>query len=290
MQAELRFFWSLLWCAVVSAHRNNFINLAKAVAYSSLLCFFPLLTSIAAILVQVKADEISALIARFVFEMVPPGTEDLVHNQFAVRGSRPVYLLVTAGLVSLWAASGAIGGLIQGFDTTYGVTKRRGFLKETLLAIGLVLLSAVPFLGASGLMVFGRQIERATIGRLLSSLGWHEAAWWSAAGLLARYLAAIGAVSVTAAMLYFAGPNRRQRWRAVWPGAILATSLWLIATLGFAWYVRNLANYNVVYGSVGTSIALLVWMYLLSAIALLGAEFNAQLERRRRGIQANAGL
>ena len=108
--------------------------------------------------------------------------------------------------------------------------------------------------------------------------------------MLARYLAAIGAVSVTAAMLYFAGPNRRQRWRAVWPGAILATSLWLIATLGFAWYVRNLANYNVVYGSVGTSIALLVWMYLLSAIALLGAEFNAQLERRRRGIQANAGL
>jgi membrane protein len=139
-------------------------------------------------------------------------------------------------------------------------------------------------------MVFGRQIEKATIGRLLSSLGWREAAWWSAAGLLARYLVAIGAVSVTAAMLYFAGPNRRQRWRGVWPGAILATALWLIATSGFAWYVRNLANYNVVYGSVGTSIALLVWMYLLSAIALLGAEFNAQLERRRRGIQANAGL
>ena len=239
-------------------------------------------SSMAAILVQVRADEISGMIARFVFVVVPPGTEDLVRNQFAVRGTRPVYLLVTAGLVSLWAASGAIGGLIQGFDATYGVTKRRGFLKETLVAIGLVLLSVVPFLGASGLVVFGRQIERATIGRLLNSQGWSEAAWWSAAGLLARYMVAIGAVSLTASMLYFAGPNRRQRWRSVWPGAILATALWLMATLGFAWYVRNLANYNVVYGSVGTSIALLVWMYLLSAIALLGAEFNAQLERRRK--------
>ena len=59
----------------------------------------------------------------------------------------------------------------------------------------------------------------------------------------------------------------------------VATALWLITTAGFGWYVRHLANYNVLYGSVGTSIALLVWMYLMSLIALLGCEFNAAYER-----------
>ena len=71
-----------------------------------------------------------------------------------------------------------------------------------------------------------------------------------------------------------------------WPGAILATVLWLPATTGFAWYVRNITNYNVLYGSVGTGIALLVWMYLLAAIALFGCEFNAELERMRMALSA----
>jgi membrane protein len=66
---------------------------------------------------------------------------------------------------------------------------------------------------------------------------------------------------------------------AVWRGAVLATALWLVTTAGFGWYVRHLANYNVLYGSVATSIALLVWMYLMSLIALLGCEFNAAYER-----------
>jgi membrane protein len=94
-----------------------------------------------------------------------------------------------------------------------------------------------------------------------------------------RYVVALGATVSLTAILYYYGPYRKQRWSGVWPGAILATVLWLLATLGFGWYVRNITNYNVLYGSVGTSIALLSWMYLLAAIALIGCEFNAEIER-----------
>jgi membrane protein len=87
---------------------------------------------------------------------------------------------------------------------------------------------------------------------------------------------------VVSASLYYFGPYRQQRLRYVWPGAILATLLWLLATSGFAWYARNIANYNVMYGSVGAGIALLVWMYLLAIIALIGCEFNAEYERSAR--------
>ena len=65
----------------------------------------------------------------------------------------------------------------------------------------------------------------------------------------------------------------------MWPGAVLATVFWMLATLGFAWYVRNIARYNVMYGSIGAGIALLVWMYLIALSALIGCEFNAERER-----------
>jgi len=87
------------------------------------------------------------------------------------------------------------------------------------------------------------------------------------------------AVAGLTASLYYYGPYRPQRWAYVWPGAILSTLLWLVSTSGFAWYVRNITNYNVLYGSIGTGIALLVWMYVLSAIAMFGCEFNAEYER-----------
>ncbi|MDQ6666303.1 MAG: YihY/virulence factor BrkB family protein, partial [Acidobacteriota bacterium] len=102
---------------------------------------------------------------------------------------------------------------------------------------------------------------------------------WELLSRIARYVIAFGATVALTTTLYYFGPFRRQRWSKVWPGAVLATVLWLGATAGFAWYVRHLSNYNVMYGSIGTSIALLVWMYLMAVIAILGCEFNAEYER-----------
>ena len=92
-------------------------------------------------------------------------------------------------------------------------------------------------------------------------------------------LIVIALSSFSTALVYYFGPNRRQEFRHVFPGAVLATILWLMATLAFGWYVRNIANYNVLYGSVGAGLALLVWMYVLAAIVLFGCEFNAVRER-----------
>jgi membrane protein len=108
-------------------------------------------------------------------------------------------------------------------------------------------------------------------------------AWlWQWLGRLARYAIAFGTTILVTATLYYFGPYRPQRWRAVFPGAVVATLMWLVATSGFAWYVRNIANYNVMYGSIGAGIALLVWMYVMAVIALIGCEFNAEYERLRR--------
>jgi membrane protein len=180
----------------------------------------------------------------------------------------------------VWAASGVIKSLIEGFQAAYRVPRNRGFVRQNAVAIALVLLSAVPLVCATLLVVFGSQAERTVLNWLkvdpvLNPL----APTWQWLSRMARYAVAFVTTVVDAGVLYYVGPYRRQRWRYVWPGATLATVLWLLATSGFAWYVRHIGHYNVMYGSVGAGIALLVWMYLTSAIALVGCEFNAEYER-----------
>ena len=276
-------FHNLAWLlrqSFVASIDDGCFGIAKGAAYSALLSFFPVLTSAAAILVQTRADFVAKTIQSFLSEIVPPGTEDLVVQRFRSVGERPLGLLIFAGLISLWAASSVIKSLIEGFQAAYRVPRNRGFFHQSGVAIALVLLGIVPLLAASLLIVFGSEVERVVLNwirvdPLLNPLAW----LWQWVSRVTRYGLALATTVAVTATLYYFGPYRRQQWRFVWRGAVLATVLWLLATSGFAWYVRNIARYNAMYGSVGAGIALLVWMYLISAIALVGCEFNAEYER-----------
>ena len=267
--------------SLIEAFNNSSFSVAKAAAYSALLSFFPVLTAAATILVQTKAEFVSRTISEFLFEVVPPGAEDLVRYQFAVKGQRPVLLLVLAAVLSVWAASGVVGSLMQGFQRAYRIGKSRSFFHNMAVSMMLVVLSAIPLLLACGLILFGGYIDRLVMRDLAGDPGLTEVAdSWRQLTRIGRYAVAFGAAVAVTMLLYYFGPYRRQRWRAVWRGAVLATGLWIAATAGFGWYVRHLANYNVLYGSVGAGLALLVWMYVWSVIALFGCEFNAVRERR----------
>jgi len=278
------FFWGVLRQACVAAYEDNCFGIAKGAAYSALLAFFPVLASIAALLARVNADSVARVLSRLLFQVVPPGSEELVRNQFIDRGQRPFWLFLAAVLLAAWAASGAIISLMEGFQAAYRLPSGRPFLKQRGVAILLVVVAAVPAIGASALIVFGARAERG----MFIWLGLPpEAELRTGIALLfglLRYAIALGAIVLVTGLLYCVGPNRPIKLRTVWPGAVLATFLWLAATSGFAWYVRNIANYSVLYGSIWTVIALVVWMYLLSVIALIGCEYNAVRERLIRSL------
>ena len=276
----LRMLGWLLRRAVVEAFNDNCFSIAKGAAYSALLSFFPVLTSAATILVQTRAQFVSNTLEGFLSEIVPPGSQDLVIRQFRITGARPTLLLIVAAVISLWAASSVIKSLIEGFQAVYRVPRNRNFLHQTGVAISLVLLSAIPLLGASLLILFGGAVDRLVLHWTNVDSHLTPFAWvWHVLSRTMTYLLSFGTTVLVTSLLYYFGPLREQRWQYVWPGAILATILWLLATSGFGWYVRHMANYNVMYGSVGAGIALLVWMYLIAAIALIGCEFNAEYER-----------
>jgi membrane protein len=276
----LKRFWWIFRRSCVSAYRDNAFGIAKGAAYSALLSFFPVLTTVTAILVQANAYRVSRSLASLVFQVVPPGTEEIVMWNFTARGARPVSLLVVAGLLSIWAASGVMLSLMEGFRAAYRVPKGRSFLRQRGIAAVLVFAAALPVIAASGMIVFGGRIESFVLTRTgVLEEGQRLAGWISMATELSRICVALAAIISGTCVLYHLGPNPPRPVRSVWHGAVLATFLWWVTTTGFAWYVRNIAHYNVLYGSVGAVIALLVWMYLLSVIALIGCEYNAQRDR-----------
>ena len=266
----------LLRRALFASFDDGLFTIAKGAAYSALLSFFPVLATAATVLVQMRADFVQRNILSFLSTVLPPGTDEVVLQQFHFRGQRPRSLLIVAVVLSLWAGSSVIKSLIDGFNAAYRVPRNRSILAHSWVGMMLALLSLAPLLGATSLILFGGAIDRMiNVDPVLNPF----AAWWELLSRVMRYLVAFAATSSLSAILYFYGPYRKQRWARVWPGAILATILWLLATIVFGWYVRNITNYNVLYGSVGTSMALLLWMYVLAAIALFGCEFNAEYER-----------
>jgi len=233
------------------------------------LSLFPVLTSLAAILLRVNAEAVTRTLARFFYQVVPPGSEDLVRIQFVAKGQRPAWLVVAATLLSVWASSGAMMSLMEGFQSAYQLPTGRSFLKQRAVAVLLVFIGALPAVGCSFLIVFGARLLPG--GRLTGGA--------AVASVSLRYLIATACVVLVTGLVYYVGPNRSMRLSRVWPGALVSTALWALLTSGFGWYVRNLANYNVMYGSIAAVILLLVWMYLLAVIALFGCEFNAERER-----------
>ncbi len=116
---------------------------------------FPVLTSVAAIFVQTRTGPVQRSLGKFLEQILPPGTEDIVLQQFRLRGQRPAALLVVALLLSLWAASSVIKSLIDGFNAAYRVPRNRSLLRHQSVGIMLAVLAIFPMLGASSLILFG---------------------------------------------------------------------------------------------------------------------------------------
>ncbi len=265
-------FAGLVRRAFWRAFEDDCFAIAKASAYSSILTLFPALIVLAALLTASQTTESFVhAIATAIGAVLPPGAGANVEAYMEASGPRPGRLLVTALLVTLLAASGVMVSWMEGFRNAYRIPKTWGFWKERAVALFLVLLAFTPMTFATLLVGFGSQIESWMVLHSDRTVGPYILLFWTGV----RWLIAMVTSVAVLALIYHNGVPRAQPWHRVIPGAALATGMWFVVTVVFAWYVENVATYNLIYGSLGVAIALLVWMYLLSIVILVGAEFNA---------------
>lgn len=249
-------------------------SVAKAAAYSSILTLFPGFLVVTAVLeASHNTEGFLRQISEAVGWVLPPGSRSIALSFLQTQQHHATRILYSASVVTLMAATGVMISWMDGFRRAYTMQNTWGFWQERLIAVYLVFLALVPLCFATILVAFGDQIETwiqtetMHLFRGLVVLVWDGVRW---------AIAILTGVAFTG-LIYHHGMPKTQSWRRVLPGATLATFLWFPATMFFGWYVTHYATYNVVYGSLSAAIALLVWLYIVSVIVLLGAEFNAQV-------------
>jgi len=265
-------FFKHLRIAFWRAFEHDAFAVAKAAAFSAILTFFPAILVLASFLSRSHTTEgFFREIFRAVGRILPEGTGEAVTQYFT--GTKPVQtkFLVTTTIFTLWTASGVMISWMEGFRKAYQMPKIWGLVKERLIALLLVVMVGVPMGFASFLVVFGNQIERWTMFHVGHELTPYILGLWTAVRWIIATLTSIAVIG----LVYHHGVPRTQPWHRVLPGSVVATVLWVIATVTFGYYLRRYANFDVIYGSVGTVIALLIWLYLVSMVVLIGAEFNA---------------
>jgi membrane protein len=145
-----------------------------------------------------------------------------------------------------------------------------------MISFSLVILAGIPLTFSTILVASGSRIETKLLFHLNHEFGFYILLLWIAARWIIATLTSIAVI----ALIYHNAVPRTQPWHSVLPGAALATGMWFAATMLFGWYLRRYADYSILYGSLGVGVALLVWMYMISLVILVGAEFNAMIYPR----------
>lgn len=266
--------------------RDNVSIISAGVAFYAFLAFVPLLASL--VLVYGLVAEPSSVVqhVQSLTTMMPQDAAQMIGEQLMSvsqsASTKKGFGLLIALLLSIYGAMRGATSIITAMNIVYNVEDDRGFVKGTLIAaaltIGAIFALLLAILGISLLGYIEELLpfSSPTIHLILKIV------FWIVAG---------AAISFIIALVYRYAPNHRSpQWAWLTPGSIAATLIWLLATLGFGFYVANFGSYNATYGSLGAVIVFLTWLYLTAYILLMGGELNAELEKQTSCPTAKDGV
>jgi membrane protein len=259
--------------------QDNLTDWAAALTYYGILSIFPMLLALISILGLIGTSATQPLLDNL--NTVAPGpAKDIftsaIQDLHKSQGAAGV-LFVVGLLGALWSASGYVAAFMRASNDIYDVEEGRPIWKTaptrlwvTLVLVVLLAITAVGVVATGGL---AKQIGNL-VGVGSSAVQVWDIAKWPVLFLI---------VSLMFAILYWAAPNvKHPKFRWVSPGGLLAVVVWIVASAAFAFYVANFGSYNKTYGALGGIITFLVWLWISNIAVLLGAEFNAELERGRQ--------
>ncbi|QIZ10864.1 YihY/virulence factor BrkB family protein [Priestia megaterium] len=262
----------LLWHRV---DEDDLPGLSAQLAYYFLLSLFPLLIVLFTLLPYIPIPHQDML--GIVRDFAPVEAMDLIEkNVHDIMNHRNGGLLSFGIIGTIWSSSNGISAIVKAFNKAYNVKESRSFIVSRGMAILLTFGMIFVLILAIVLPVFGREIGVF----LFSQMGyttefikvWDTLSWLVSAIIL--FLIFTG--------LYWIAPNVKIKCRSAFPGAAFATVGWIISSIGLTFYVGNISNYSLTYGSIGAIIVLMIWLYISAFIIILGGEINAFYSEKYR--------
>jgi membrane protein len=275
-QIPAKGWWEILKRVYVKTGNDNIGLLAAGVAFYAFLAFVPLLGALIMMYGLIADPSKIAADMKTVLDLVPRDAAKLIYDQLislstAAAGKKGLGLAI-ALLISIYGAMRAASGIMMALNVIYEQQEKRNILKTTAISaaitVGAVIVAIVGLLSASVLA-------------FLESIFWQLGGVTAFLIKLATWIFAGSLAAFGIAMVYRIGPDRHDaKWRWLSLGSIIATILWVAATIGFGIYASRFGDYNATYGSLGAVVVLLMWLFVSSYAILLGAELNAESERQ----------
>jgi membrane protein len=258
---------------------DNLTDWAAALTYYGILSIFPALIALVSVLGLVGSSATQPLIDNLGKVAPGPAKEiftSAIQNLQKSQGAAGILFIVgIAG--ALWSASGYIAAFMRASNVIWDVEEGRPIWKTLPTRVGTtVVLLAMLAITAIGVTLTGGLAKE--VGGVIGVSDTAVTVW-----NIAKWPVLLAIVSLMFAILYWAAPNvKHPKFQWVSPGGVLAVVLWIVASAAFAFYVANFGSYNKTYGALGGVIVFLMWLWISNIAVLLGAEFNAELERGRQ--------
>ena len=269
-------FFQVVKRSVQEFSADDMLVYAAALSYQIFFSLFPFIIFILAVLGVLNLQSFFDWLLEQAKTVMPGQSTKLIGSIISqVKGSAASSALSLGAIIALYSASGAVRQAMHAMNVAYDISEERPVWKKFPLSLLYTLLLAVMLFAAVGLMLLGPTAARFIGGQIGFGSELFVTLWtWL------RIPVAIVILMVVVAIIYYLFPNHRQPFRLVTPGAVLAVIVWILASLGFSWYVTNFSSYSKTYGSIAAIIVLLLYFFITSAILLFGAEMNAETYRQ----------
>ncbi|MFP8962764.1 YihY/virulence factor BrkB family protein [Streptomyces nanhaiensis] len=256
---------------------DNVTDWAAALTYYGVLSIFPALLALVSILGVIGSSAIQPLIDNL-GNIAPGAARDILESmltQLQNNQGAAGFALAIGLALAVWSASGYVAAFMRASNAIYDIEEGRPIWMTLPVRVGVTLTLLVLLALSSVAVVFTGDIAQRA-GDVIG-LGDTFLTVWS----IAKWPVLVLLVAFMIALLYWAAPNVKRRFRWVSPGSLVAVLLWILASAAFAFYVANFGNYNKTYGSLAGVIIFLVWLWITNIVILLGQELNAEIERSR---------
>ncbi len=252
---------------------DDISNGAATLAFYWLLALFPAMIFLLSLLPYLPIDNLHQTIMESFNQLLPEESAHMFSGTVAEVTSNQNGGLLSFGILgTIWAASNGMYAIMRQLNKTYDVKEERSFIKARSVALLMTFVFGVMIISAFSLIVFGGYLQN-----YLTKIFGYESLLVPLFGFL-RWGVLLALLLLAFALMYYYGPNVEQEFRFITPGSVIGVSLFVLASLGFQYYVNNFADYAATYGGIGAVIVLMMWLYITGVIILLGSEVNALAE------------
>jgi membrane protein len=265
----------ILWRVYHNIPEHRVIAIAAGVAFYALLAIFPAIAALVAIYGLIADPSTISQHLSDLSGVLPGGATDVIGDQLQRLTSQPSsklgFALLFGVAVSLWSANAGMKALFDALNVVYGEEEKRSFLKLNAISLAFTI-------GALLFMVFALAAI-AVLPVAMSYLGLSNATEWVVA--VGKWPILLIGVALAVSLVSRYGPSREKpRWKWVTWGSAAVAIAWLVISILFSWYAAHFGSYNKTYGSLGAVIGFMTWIWLSSAVVLLGAELDAEMEHQ----------